>query len=139
MNPQYPNHSNPIIFFDGVCNLCTGSVKWVIRRDPKGIFRFASLQDAEVISRLGLKPLEGQDPDSIWLLENGKLYQHSTAALRIAKRLRFPIYTLYIFIIIPTFIRDGVYKWIAKNRYRWFGKTAICMIPTPDIQMRFLK
>jgi predicted DCC family thiol-disulfide oxidoreductase YuxK len=130
--------SNPIIFFDGVCNLCTGSVKWIIKNDPKGVFRFASLQDSKTLERFGLKPFEDLDPDSIWLLESGELYNHSTAALRIAKKLRFPISALYIFMLIPPFIRDSIYKWIARNRYHWFGKSDVCMMPTPEIKDRFL-
>jgi len=83
----------------------------------------------------------GLDPDevsTIYLYENGQMYSHSTAALRISRRLRFPFNFLYGFIVLPRFFRDSVYRWIAKNRYRWFGKKTSCRIPTPEERARFL-
>lgn len=125
-----------IIFFDGVCNLCNGAVNFVIDRDPEGLFKLAPLQseiaadylDEDRISKL----------DSIVLYENGKIYEKSTAALKIAKKLNGAWFLLYTFIIIPPFIRNFVYNIIAKNRYKWFGERETCRMPTEDIKERFL-
>jgi predicted DCC family thiol-disulfide oxidoreductase YuxK len=128
-----------IIFFDGVCNLCNSSVNFIIKHDEKKQFLFASLQsDAakEILLQYNSKKI---NLDSIVLLDNGKLYEKSTAALRISKHLNNGLFLLYIFIIIPTFIRDYLYNYIAKNRYKWYGKKDSCMIPTKDLKSRFLE
>ncbi|SFS31434.1 thiol-disulfide oxidoreductase DCC family protein [Lutibacter maritimus] len=128
-----------IIFFDGVCNLCNSSVNFIIKHDKKKQFLFASLQsDAakEILLQYNSKKI---NLDSIVLLDNGKLYEKSTAALRISKHLNNGLFLLYIFIIIPTFIRDYLYNYIAKNRYKWYGKKDSCMIPTIDLKSRFLE
>lgn len=134
----------PIILFDGVCNLCNASVQFIIERDPTAIFRFASLQSnagqailAENALDLALKN-DASAEDSVILVENGKIYDRSTAALRIARRLSGGMKLLYVFIIVPRTIRDFVYKFIAKNRYRWFGKQDACWMPTKELKARFL-
>lgn len=129
----------PVVLFDGVCNLCNGSVLFIIRRDPKLVFRFAALQ-----SKFGREQLvaHGLDPDrlhSIILLYEGKAYQQSRAALEIARRLSGLWPLLYIFIIVPPFLRNWLYDLIATNRYRWFGKKDQCMIPTPELRSRFVE
>jgi predicted DCC family thiol-disulfide oxidoreductase YuxK len=131
------NPGKPVILFDGVCNLCNSAVNFVIDRDPDGIFYFAALQSdyaREILEKYQI----GLGLNTIVLLEDGRVFDRSTAALRIARRLGGPWPLLYGCMVIPTFIRDGVYRWIAKNRYRWFGQTQACRVPTPDLQARFL-
>ncbi|MCA9433751.1 MAG: DUF393 domain-containing protein, partial [Candidatus Omnitrophica bacterium] len=120
----------PIILFDGVCNFCNSSVDFVIARDPKGIFRLGALQSEEAKPYLEKYEIDPDDLSSMALIEDGKLYRRSTAALRIARRLKQPWPLLYVFIVIPPFVRDFVYNWIAKNRYKWFGKMESCRMPT---------
>lgn len=127
----------PVILFDGVCNLCNSSVNFVIDRDPQGTIYFAPLQ-SEYARKLLEKHQIGMELNTIVLLEDGKVYDRSTAALRIARLLNGPWPLLYASIVMPRFIRDGVYRWIARNRYRWFGKTQACRVPTPELQARFL-
>ena len=127
-----------IILFDGLCNLCNNSVQFIIRYDKKRKFKFASLQSDIAQKLIPDFKQESNLPESIILIENRKMYQQSTAALRIAKRLQFPISLLFAFSIVPRFIRDGAYQWIAKNRYRWFGKRASCMVPSTELKERFL-
>jgi predicted DCC family thiol-disulfide oxidoreductase YuxK len=127
----------PVILFDGVCNLCNSSVNFVIDRDPQGTIYFAPLQ-SEYARKILEKHQIGMELNTIVLLEDGKVYDRSTAALRIARLLNGPWPLLYASIVIPRFIRDGVYRWIARNRYRWFGKTQACRVPTPELQARFL-
>ena len=129
---------SPIILFDGVCNLCNASVNFVIDRDPRGIFRFAALQSEVARPMLEKQGLTDEALDSIVLLEKDKIYRRSTAALRIAKRLKGVWPLLYLFIVVPPPLRNAVYDWIARNRYRWFGKSETCRVPTPELQERFL-
>ena len=135
---KLPEHTQ-LILFDGVCNLCNNSVQFVIKHDPKNTFVFATLQGKigqEIKERFHLEPSK---LDSILLYtQDGKLYAKSTAALKIAKDLRFPVNLWRIFLIIPVGIRNRVYNWVAKNRYRWFGKRDACMVPTPELQSKFL-
>lgn len=128
----------PIIIFDGVCELCSASVDFILKWEKGKDFLFSANQNppGQAILRA-----HGEDPDAVstvFLLENGKLYQRSAAALRISRHFRFPMNLLYGFIIVPRFLRDLVYKWIARNRYRWFGKKDTCRIPTPEEIARFL-
>lgn len=130
--------NNPVIFFDGVCNLCNASVQFVIRHDKKKIFRFASLQ-----SNMGRKMLEENNLatdqfSSFILYENKTIYYASTGALKCVRHLGFPWSWLYALIIVPRFLRDAVYSFIAKNRYRWFGKKEACWLPTPERRSLFL-
>ena len=130
--------SSPIILFDGVCNLCNGAVQFAIERDPTAIFRFASLQSDFGQSILTQNVVNTEGGGTIILLENGKVYDRSTAALRVARQLSGWIKYLYVFIFVPKFIRDFVYKIVARNRYRWFGKQESCWLPTKELKARFL-
>jgi predicted DCC family thiol-disulfide oxidoreductase YuxK len=128
----------PLLLFDGVCNLCNSSVQFIIRHDPEQKFLFASLQSdkgQEILKELGLNSKEF---DSLILIENGKAFMRSTGALRIARHFSGYWKFLYAFIIIPSFIRDFLYNFVAHNRYRFFGKKDHCMIPTPELKARFL-
>lgn len=127
-----------IILFDGVCNLCNSSVQLVIKNDKNNYFKFASLQGEFGQVFLAKHKLDTQNYDSFILSENGKVFTESSAALRVAKRMGFPYILLYPFIIVPKFIRDAVYGFIAKNRYKWFGKKDSCMIPSPELKDRFI-
>ncbi|MET1056208.1 MAG: DCC1-like thiol-disulfide oxidoreductase family protein [Pedobacter sp.] len=128
-----------IIFFDGVCNLCTSSVKFVIKRDRKDCFRFAPLQGETAGQYIDVADTpENTAPGSIILLEGGKIYKRSTAALRIARRLGFGWNLLYGFIIVPAFIRDIIYDQIAKRRYSIWGREESCMVPTAGLKAKFL-
>ncbi len=131
------NKSHPILLFDGVCNLCDGFVQWVIRRDPDGIFRFASLQ-SELGQSLIQKHQLTTDLSTVILVDGEKTYSHSDVALEIVRQLGGFWTLLYILKIVPSFIRNAVYNWIARNRYRWFGQKESCMIPTPELKGRFL-
>ena len=135
MNKQF-THS--IILFDGVCNLCNGAVNFVIKRDPGNVFKFAPLQEKQGALLLKTHAIGIQKLDSIVLIENGNVYTKSSAALRIAKKMSnlWPLF--FVLLIIPSFIRDGVYDFIAKNRYKWFGKKEQCMIPTLGLKEKFL-
>jgi len=128
----------PIIFFDGVCNLCSGAVQKIITYDKNNIFLFASLQ-SQTADKL-LKEFKTQNPkvDSIILLQNNKISTKSRAVLNIAKQFNFPYNLAYGLIIIPTFISNFFYDIVAKNRYKWFGQKEECWIPTPQIKAKFL-
>lgn len=112
----------PLILFDGVCNLCNRSVQFVIRHDPEAIFQFATLQSNLAEKITSYYHLPATDFNSIILFQNGKIYTRSTAALHIARQLKGPVKLLYAFIIVPVFLRDAVYKLVAKKRYQWYGK-----------------
>lgn len=127
-----------IILFDGVCNFCNSSINFVIENDKRNLFKFAPLQSEIGQQLLAEHNIDSVETDSVILIENGKAYTHSTAALQIAKNLG-GIWSLgYIFIILPKSIRDFFYKLFAKNRYRLFGKKDACMMPTPEIRAKFL-
>ncbi len=130
---------NPVIFFDGVCNLCNTSVQFILKRDKNELFLFSSLQSDASKEILLQYNLENLDLNSIILLEEGKIYQKSTAILRIAKNLKGIYKYLYAFIIVPPFIRDSIYAFIAKRRYKWFGKRDSCMLPDNKLKLRFLE
>lgn len=126
------------MLFDGDCNLCNGAVQFVLRRDPRGRFRFAALQSAAGRQALAAAGAPAALPDSIVLVANGCVTWKSTAALRIARRLRWPWPLLAIAFVVPRPLRDLVYDWIARHRYRWFGKRAQCLVPTQALRARFL-
>ncbi|MGB0522700.1 MAG: thiol-disulfide oxidoreductase DCC family protein [Flammeovirgaceae bacterium] len=130
--------SHPVILFDGVCNFCDSTINFVIGQDPKGIFKYASLQSPYGESLLTKFGLDTTDYDSFVMVEGDQYYTKSTAALRIAKQLGGLWPLLYSFIIIPKFIRDGVYSLVARNRYKWFGKKDECMLPSPEVRERFI-
>ena len=127
-----------IILFDGVCNFCNGSVNFIIDRDPEGYFKFAPLQSEIGEKLLAENKVDTNVTDSVVLIEDGKVYTHSTAALRIAGRLNGKWSWFRRFSVVPRFIRDGFYKLFAKYRYKMFGKQEACMLPTPEIRARFL-
>lgn len=125
----------PIILFDGVCNLCTASVRFVIERDSRRRFRFASLQSASAERLLG----ERDQLESMVLVADGRTYRKSTAALLIAKRLDGAWPLLAVLLAIPRPLRDWVYDWIGNRRYRMFGKRDVCWTPRPELAERFLE
>ena len=126
-----------VILFDGVCNLCNNSVKFIIKNDKRNIFKFAPLQGKYGIKIQNRYNINTTEINSIILIDGKKTYAKSSAALRIAKDLRAPFFMLYVFIIIPVFIRNFVYDLIAKNRYKWFGKMESCMIPSNELKSKF--
>lgn len=127
-----------IVFFDGVCNLCNSSVDFMIKRDKNDRFLVGALQDEtskEILSQFEVKE---DYLDSIVLLENGKVFYKSTAALKIARHLAGLWPALYPLIILPQGLRDVVYDWIGQNRYKWFGKQNTCRLPSPEEKAKFL-
>lgn len=133
------NPAHPIILFDGHCNLCNSSVQFVIERDPNKQFRFASLQSEFGKTILANFNLSTRQLNTVILLDSGKIYTRSTAALMVAKKLSGAWSLMYAFSIIPAFIRDIVYNFIAKNRYNWFGKKEACWVPTPALKDLFIE
>lgn len=127
-----------IVLFDGVCNLCSSSVQFILKKDKKNQFLFGSLQGQTGQQYLKKFNLPADTFNSFMLVENNKLYTRSAAALRMLKHLGGAWSLGYAFTIVPEFIRDAIYKWIAKNRYKWFGKKKECWIPTPALKERFL-
>lgn len=127
----------PIVLFDGVCNFCNNMVNFAIRNDKKAKLRFTPLQ-----SETGKKLLSDHkvplSVDTVVLVDNGKAYTYARAAIRISKYLDWPAKMLYAFIIIPPFISQPLYKWLGRNRYKWFGKKESCMVPTKEVRQRFL-
>ncbi|MCH7517882.1 MAG: thiol-disulfide oxidoreductase DCC family protein [Candidatus Dadabacteria bacterium] len=130
---------NPVILFDGVCNLCNGSVLFILNRDPSGIFKFAPLQSETGKNLLSKFDLPNDKLNSIILVENNEYYLRSTAALKILQRLGALWKIVYVFMLVPRPVRDYIYDIVARNRYKWYGKRAECMIPSSDIESRFLE
>lgn len=137
-NQTDQHQGHPIVLVDGVCHFCQGLTKWIIKRDPEGKYHFASLQSDVAKKLLEQGNLSTDSMDTFVLIEDEKYYTRSTAALRLAKGLKFPYPLLYVLIIVPKFIRNAIYNTVARNRYRWFGKDEACMLPTPEIKDRFL-
>ena len=131
-------NTQPVILFDGICNLCNKSVQFVIRHDAHAIFRFASLQSNTGKQLLQQYGITDERIQSFVLIKNNRAFTKSTAALLVAKQLSGPIKLIYAFILVPTCIRDAVYKLIAKNRYKWFGRKDSCMVPAKSLENRFL-
>jgi predicted DCC family thiol-disulfide oxidoreductase YuxK len=127
------------VLFDGVCNLCDGTVQFVIAHDSAARFRFAPLESDAARRMLMECAAEGPLPDSVALIDEGRLYTRSTAALRIARGLGFPWALIYGLIVVPRPLRDWVYDLIARYRYRWFGRRDSCMMPTAEVRGRFLE
>ncbi|TDU40133.1 putative DCC family thiol-disulfide oxidoreductase YuxK [Gelidibacter sediminis] len=128
-----------LILFDGVCNLCNTSVQYVIKHDHQDVFRFTALQSEVGQEILAQFKIDTSKTDSILLYSktDGISYK-STAALKIASKLGFPRNLIATFLIVPVFIRNWVYDYIAQNRYKWYGKKEECMIPTPELKSKFL-
>jgi predicted DCC family thiol-disulfide oxidoreductase YuxK len=137
VNGQRDMATSSIIIFDGVCNLCNRAVQFVLKYDPYNRYVFTALQ-SETGATLRKSYHIAPGVDSIVLIEGDHAYTESTAALRIARRLVGLWPLLYGFIIVPKPIRDRVYRWIARNRYRWFGKRDVCLIPSPKHRDRFI-
>lgn len=139
-----------LVLFDGKCNLCNGAVQFIIDRERAPNLKFAPLQSdlaterlteamgAEATQALVLGASGSGDPDSVVLIEDGKAYTHSTAALRLAAHLGAPWRWAFVFYVVPRPLRDMIYRWIGRNRYRWFGKTESCRVPTPELRARFV-
>ena len=138
MGTPDPVDANSIVLFDGLCNLCSGSVQFIIKHDPKVLFRFASLQSPLGQYQLLKMGLPANQLYSVVLIKGGRHFQKSNAALEIARHLDGVWPAFYLFKIIPRFIRDGIYGIIANNRYTWFGKKDSCMMPTAELKSRFL-
>jgi predicted DCC family thiol-disulfide oxidoreductase YuxK len=141
----------PVVLFDGTCNFCDQSLHFVMDHERAPSLRFAAIQSepasallervttAEQASLLR-KGVNGDgDPDSVILIEDGHLFTHSSAALRIARYLKWPWSWLRVFVIVPRPLRDVVYRWFARHRYQWFGKVDACRVPTPELRARFLR
>ena len=133
-----PQHKK-IILFDGLCNLCDATVQFIIKRDSKDVFRFVSLQSdlgRELLQKL---PIEFQLTDSVILYESEKVFFYkSQAVFEIVKSIGGIYYCLLIFKLLPNAITNSVYDFIAKNRYRWWGKKESCLVPSKDLQSKFL-
>ena len=129
----------PILLFDGVCNLCSASVQFVLKRNKKENVRFASLQSDFAVKALKDSKLPTDYLNSLVLLENGRTYVKSDAALKLAKHLDGAWKLGGAFSIVPKLIRDAVYDWVAKNRYKWSGKKDVCWIPEPRWKARFIE
>ena len=130
--------THPIILFDGICNLCNSAVNFIIKRNKKSRIQFAALQTNSGKQLLEQFNLPTQSINSLILIEKGIVYTQSTAVLKICKHLNGLWPVLYGLIIVPKFIRNGIYQLIATNRYQWFGKQEKCMVPSPELSDRFL-
>jgi len=128
----------PIILFDGVCNFCNNAVNFTIKRNKKANIQFAAMQSDPGQRILKEYNLPLNEMQSFIFIDHGKVYNQSTAALKVCRYLRGLWPLCYGFMIVPKFIRDGIYNWIARNRYKWFGVRQECMIPTADVKARFL-
>ena len=127
-----------IVFFDGVCQLCNRSVNFLIKQDQKSVLKFASLQSTYAQKVVPKALLNHEKLDSIIVYSDGEFYDQSTAVLKLCKILG-GFYTVFLIgYLLPRFIRDGLYSFIANNRYRWFGKTEQCRVPTAELKERFL-
>lgn len=132
------DHANLIILFDGECNLCDASVNHIIDRDPADRFRFASLQSEVGAALAAEHGIDATELSSMVLIESGQAYLRSTATLRTCRHLTGPTRLLWLFILAPRPIRDAVYNFVAKHRYKWFGKREACRLPTEADRDRFL-
>lgn len=128
----------PIVLFDGICNLCNASVQFILKYEKKPIFKFGTLQNEKVQTMLQKNYSAIPVTDSVLLIENDLLYQESTAALMIARKLKY-FWILYYLIYLPAWLRNPFYRFVARNRYRWFGKRDNCMVPSDDLKRRFIQ
>ena len=138
VDPVATAEEHPVLLFDGVCNLCNGSIQFVIERDPGAQFRFAPLQSDVAQELLAAVGYEDATLDSVVLVEDGEYYAKSDAAIRTARHLGLPYSLARPFGLVPARLRDGLYDLVAEHRYSWFGKRERCMVPTPEVQERFL-
>lgn len=132
-------HQRKIILFDGVCNLCNGSVIFILKHEKNPVFYFASIQSEAGKGLLEWCKLPEDFNQAVIFIDHGKIYLGSTAALKIGGQLRIPwSFLAQMGLRIPRFIRDWVYNQIARHRYPWFGKRDVCMVPTESLKARFL-
>ncbi|MGE0815106.1 MAG: thiol-disulfide oxidoreductase DCC family protein [Vicinamibacterales bacterium] len=134
--PSDHRKRGPAILFDGGCALCHGAMRWVIARDPAGVFRFAPLDSAA--ARRLMAPAAGPLPDSIVLVDADGVHVESEAVLRIVRRLPGPWRFAAVGVVVPRPVRDAAYRWVARRRRRWFGHRDACLAPTPDVAARLL-
>jgi predicted DCC family thiol-disulfide oxidoreductase YuxK len=137
-DPLALSHQHPVVLFDGVCNFCDATINFLIRQDPRAVLRFAPLQEPAGQRLLQQLNLPTNTFDTFLLLDAGRVYARSTAGLRVLRRLGGLWAGLYGFMLVPAFVRDGVYQLIARNRYRWFGRKDACMIPDAGVRGRFV-
>jgi len=130
--------AHPVVLFDGVCNFCSAGVRWIVARDRRAHFRFASLQSRAAQLAIAAAGVRAPLPDSVILIDGDRVLMRSAAAIGIAKKLGFPWSLAAMAMIVPGGIRDGLYAWVARNRYRWFGRQESCMLPTAGLAARFL-
>jgi predicted DCC family thiol-disulfide oxidoreductase YuxK len=130
--------AHPVILFDGICNFCNSTINYVIRKDPRAVLKFATLQSDTAKKILAGDHLTAKGLNSFVFVEKGKVFTRSTAALRVCRYMKGLWPLMYGFMIVPRFIRDGIYDWVAANRYKWFGKKEVCMVPTGSMRARFL-
>ena len=128
----------PVLLFDGVCNLCNGSVQWVLRHDARAQFRFAALQSDTGQALLRRFGLDSAQLDTVVLVDGDRIFLRSDAPLEVARRLGGGWALLYIFKVLPRPLRNAVYDWVARHRYRWFGRQESCMLPRPEWKGRFV-
>jgi predicted DCC family thiol-disulfide oxidoreductase YuxK len=134
----FPNHQQPTILFDGVCNFCNAGINFIIKQDKEKVFRFAALQSDAGQKLLQHYHLPTEGFNSFVLIDSGKVYLKSAAALQIYAKLSWYWKWSQVFWVVPKFLRDAVYNLVARNRYEWFGKKEACMIPGPEVRGRFL-
>ncbi len=134
-----PDPASPVMLFDGVCNLCNHTINFLIDRDPQQHLRFASLQSPAGQRLLKTHGLDHTSLKTVVLIENGQAYLRSTAVLRALRYLKWPWPLAYGLIVIPAPLRNLGYRLIARYRYRMFGSTESCRVPTPELKQRFLE
>lgn len=127
-----------VILFDGVCNVCDGFVQFILKRDKKGLFYFASLQSDIAQQLLAKHQVKIKELSTVVLIDGDKVYTHSDVPLIVGKDLGGICAVFYVFRILPKKFRDIIYDWFAVNRYRFFGKKEVCMLPEPEWHSRFL-
>lgn len=134
-----PTTEGTILAFDGVCTLCNGLVRFVIANDPPARVRFVSLQSPRATALLGTPVTShAEEPDTVVLLAGGRRYERSDAVLHLLLELQMPWPLGFAAILVPRVLRDAVYRWIARNRYDWFGRYDVCPVPTPELRARLL-
>lgn len=135
------NLNHAVILFDGVCNLCNRAVQIVIKHDTSGYFRFAALQSEaalKLLANAGYDKGLPTHPDSVVLIENNEVFTKSGAVIRILGHLKGMAFMAFMYKLLPVTLREMIYDFIAKRRYRWFGRQDKCMVPSPDLSARFL-
>ncbi|MCF8379385.1 MAG: DCC1-like thiol-disulfide oxidoreductase family protein [Bacteroidales bacterium] len=134
---NYNKLKYPLILFDGYCNLCSFAVNFILKKEKKPLYYFLSIQ-SPTLSEIYPELKISDPPESIILIQNDKIFKASTAALKISRNLKFPWHILYYAIYLPLFLRDPLYRFIAKKRYRWFGKKNVCYMPKENWKARFM-